>query len=239
MTTLNPGPDVLAALPDLPRWVEARGLLLSRRGFVVDLGDGCQFVCGRKDRLVVPITIQISPLLEAYALKEAPGGSIVLQDVMLPAARYHLPDWEAEPATVYTVAEQRARSWRLPEWPTAPITADQLLAATHLPADLRGELVDACARSPVWSASIDGEPLAFAYAAQTTEKWFDVSVDTVESARGRGLGRAAAMGLIVDRLLHGLSPVWGVVQRNEPSHRMARRLGFEPVDRLWVLTRQA
>ena len=56
-------------------------------------------------------------------------------------------------------------------------------------------------------------------------------------ARNQGLGRAAAMGLIVDRMLRGLRPVWSAVKSNEASHGLARRLGFEPVDLLWVLTR--
>ena len=47
------------------------------------------------------------------------------------------------------------------------------------------------------------------------------------------------MGLIVDRMLRGLRPVWIAVKSNEASHGLARRLGFEPVDLLWVLTREA
>lgn len=239
MTLANLGTDVLTALPDLPRWVEARGLLLSRRGFVVDTPDGCRMICGRKDRVVVPTTVELSPMLESVATREVPDASILLQDVMLPAARYHLPDWSADAVTLYTLPEDRARAWRLPQWPTAPISAEQIGAATDLPGALRVELLDAVSRTPVWAASIEGRPVSFAYAAQTTERWFDVSVDTLEPFRNRGLGRASAMGLIVDRMLRGLLPVWGAAKSNEPSHKLARRLGFEPVDLLWLLTRSA
>ena len=93
MTTINFGTDVLASLPDLPRWVEARGMLMARRAFVVDTADGCRLICGRKDRLVVPMTMELSPQVEATATREVPGASFLLQDVMLPAGRYHLPDW--------------------------------------------------------------------------------------------------------------------------------------------------
>ncbi len=239
MTLTNTGTDVLASLPDLPRWVQVRGMLLARRGHVVDTGDGCRIVCSRKDRLVAPVSFELSSALETCALREVPGATILLQDVMLPAARYYLPEWEAEAATVYTLPADRARDWRVPQWPTAPLSAEQIEAATSLTADLRSELLDALTRSPVWAASLDQQPMAFAYAAQTTEGWFDVSVDTVESARGRGLGRAAVMGLIVDRLLRGLRPVWGAPRSNEACHRLARSLGFEVVDQLWVMTRQA
>ena len=59
MTITNFGTDVLASLPDLPRWVEARGMLQARRAFVVDTADGCRLICGRKDRLVVPTTRRV------------------------------------------------------------------------------------------------------------------------------------------------------------------------------------
>ena len=239
MTITNFGPDVLASLPDLPRWVEARGMLQARRAFVVDTPDGCRLICGRKDRLVVPTTVELSPLVETTATREVPGTSILLQDVMLPAGRYHLPDWNAEAATIYTLPPDRARGWRLPKWPTSPMSIEQIDAVEDLPLPLRDKLRDAVARTPVWSASKEGKPVAFAYAAQSTESWFDISVETVESARTQGLGRAAAQGLIVDRMLRGLRPVWSAVKSNEASHALARRLGFEPVDLLWVLTRNA
>ena len=237
MTIPDSGSDVLASLPDLPRWVDARGMLLARRGFVVDTTDGCRLICGRKDRLVVPTTVELSPQIEATATREVPGSSILLQDAMLPAGRYHLPDWTAEPTTVFTLHPERARGWRVPRWPTAPMTAEQIDAADAVPQALRDRLRDAVLRTPVWSASKEGRPVAFAYAAHTTEAWFDLSVDTLEDARNQGLGRAAAMGVIVDRMLRGLRPVWCAAKSNEASHCLARRLGFEPVDLLWVLTR--
>lgn len=237
MTLTNLAADVLATLPDLPRWVEARGLLISRRGLVVDTPDGCRMVCSRADRMVVPTTIELSPQLEAVAAREVPGATILVQDAMLPAARFHLPDWTAEAVTLYTLDEARARAWRMPRWPTAPITESQLRAVDGLPPDLQDELLAAAAHTPVWAAKLDGRPAAFAYAAQASERWFDVSVDTLEPFRNQGLGRAAAMALIVDRMLHGLLPVWGAVTGNEASHRVARRLGFEAVDLVWLLTR--
>jgi len=239
MTFTDFGADVLASLPDLPRWVEARGMLLSRRAYVVDTADGCRMICGRMDRLVVPTTVELSPQLEAVATREVPGATILLQDVMLPAGRYHLPDWKAEAATVYTLPPDLARGWRMPQWPTAPMTIEQIDALDKVVPGLRERLRDAVGHTPVWSASMEGRPLAFAHATQTTEGWFHVSVETLEGARNQGLGRAAAMGLIVDRMLRGLRPVWIAVKSNEASQRLARRLGFEPVDLLWVLTHEA
>ena len=237
MTITNFGTDVLASLPDLPRWVEARSMLLARRAFVIDTADGCRLICGLKDRLVVPTTIELSPQVEAVATREVPGTTILLQDVMLPAGRYHLSDWKAEAATLYTLPPDRAHGWQVPLWPTAPMSLKQIDAVHKLPQPLRDRLRSAVAHTPVWSSSLDGQPVAFAYAAQTTEGWFAISVDTLEGARNRGLGRAAAMGLIVERMLRGLRPVWSALASNEASHALARSLGFMPVDLQWVLTR--
>jgi hypothetical protein len=212
-------------------------MLLSHRGRVVDTADGCRMVCSRADRMVVPTTLELSPELEAVATREVPEASILIQDVMLPAARYHLPDWNAEAVTLYTLPDERAHAWRLPPWPTSPISPAQIESADDVPSDLRNELVSVAASSPVWAASADGRLASFAYAAHTTERWFDVSVDTLEPYRNRGLGRAAAMGLIVDQMLRGLRPVWGAGKSNAPSHRLARSLGFEAVDLVWLLAR--
>jgi hypothetical protein len=230
--------DLFNDIPDLPRWLDARSLLQSGRGFLVDAGEGCRVVCSRADRLVVPVTFELTGELGAVADREVGAdATILLQEVMLPSARWLLQDWQAEAATVYVLAPERARDWRLAQWPTAPVSTAHLQAAAELPPRLRDCLVDVQSRSPVWAASDDGRPLAYAWCPMATETWFQVSVETVESARGRGLGRAAAMGLIVDRVLRGLRPVLRVPTSNVPATRLARRLGFEAVDLQWLLTR--
>lgn len=237
MDATRPGGDLLTELPDLPRWLHARALLLSRRGHVVQAGDGCRMVCSRTDRLAVPVTIELSAEIDACVQREAPGALLLLQDVMLPAARYHLPDWDAEPVALYAIDPARARQWTLPPWPTAPLTPEQIESADGVPAPLRDELIAAAARSPIWAASLDGRPASFAWTPLATEGWFDVSVRTLDDARGRGLGRAAVMGLVVDRLLRGLRPVLRAPATSEAAHRLARGLGFDQVDQLWAARR--
>lgn len=231
------GADVLTDLPDLPRWLHARGLLLTRRGHVVHAGDGCWLVCSRSERLAVPITIELSPAIDECVQREAPGATLLLQDVMLPAARYHLPDWDTVPLTLYAVDPARAQQWTLPPWPTAPIDGTAIESAAHLPADLREQLLAVAARSPVWAVSIDERPMSFAWAPIATEGWYDVSVRTLDEARGQGLGRAAVMGLVVSRLLEGLRPVLRARGERGAAHRLARGLGFDPVDQLWEARR--
>jgi GNAT superfamily N-acetyltransferase len=231
--------DVFPELPDLPRWVDARGMLLAKRGFLTTTTDGCKVVCSRRHRMVVPITFDLSRELDRLAHLEIPGATIVLQEVMLPSARWLLPEWEAEAAAVFALELERTRHWAPSEWPAAAMTTAQIEAADHVPPALRDVLADASTRSSVWTVSAEGQPLAFAWAMQSTERWFQAGVETLESGRGRGLGRAALMALVRDRAQRGLRPVLRVPGRRPAGVRLARRLGFDAVDLHWLLTRTA
>lgn len=232
---MTPERAALAELPDLPRWIEARGLLLAGRGRVIVDDDGSRLVYSPADKLIVPLTVTVPPHIAELAAG-TPGMTVVLQDIMLPSARWFLPDWVPAHVTLYTLPADRPLGWEPSPYATATLTKVQLAALTHLPPSLRDELIDAADRSPVWAALDGQEPVSFAYAAQTTESWFDVSVDTLEPWRARGFGRAAASSLISDLMSRKLQAVWGAVDGNEASRALAERLGFEPADELWVLT---
>ena len=61
-----------------------------------------------------------------------------------------------------------------------------------------------------------------------------MSVDTLPGARQLGLATIVASTLIRDERRHGREPVWGADEHNHASLRLAARLGFVPVDELWV-----
>jgi L-amino acid N-acyltransferase YncA len=65
-------------------------------------------------------------------------------------------------------------------------------------------------------------------------RWFDVSVDTIASARQLGLGTIVAAAMIRDERARGREPVWGADEQNAASLGLARRLGFRAADELWV-----
>lgn len=110
---------------------------------------------------------------------------------------------------------------------------------THVPAGLREEILDAAAHTPVACAWFDGRPAAFCHAPWLTEGWFDISIDTLEPYRRRGLGLACAEALIGLHEASGRRPVWGAVESNEASRALAARLGFAPIARLTVFQRPA
>ena len=75
-------------------------------------------------------------------------------------------------------------------------------------------------------------PVSFCYAAFETEAFWDISIETLEPHRRRGLTAASALFLIHHMSVKGEAPVWGAADSNLPSLRLAAKLGFEPVDRI-------
>jgi predicted GNAT family acetyltransferase len=87
----------------------------------------------------------------------------------------------------------------------------------------------------VWAAWVDGEPVSFAYAPWRSASYFDVSVDTLPGVRQLGLATTVAAAMIRDERARGREPVWGADEHNGASLRLAKRLGFEAVDEIWVV----
>ena len=108
------------------------------------------------------------------------------------------------------------------------------VSLAHLPEPLAEELGAVRGRRTIWSAVLDGVPVAFAYAPWRSAAWFDVSIDTLASARQLGLGRLVAAAMIRDERALGREPVWGADEGNLASQRLAHSLGFVKVDELWV-----
>jgi hypothetical protein len=226
----------LETLPDLPRWVEARGMLLSGRGSFVqaDPPDPLTMVCAPSVMLAV-ITRWDHPEALERALRHVPREfSIVAPFAAEPVLAAILPKREREPARLFQLPPSAAV--QLPAAETARLLrADEHKLLENLPPILRGELIDACRYSPIACAFVDDRPVSFCYCGWETETHWDVSIDTLESDRGRGLGIAATICLLHHFARAGKTAVWGAADSNPASARLATKLGFSEVDRLVVV----
>ena len=215
-------------VPDEPRWVEARAMLLAGapvtpagRGWVVGSdADQLQVAFGAVDAAEVARLATRGTLLCA----------IERDDV---ARALEARGWEAERAVLHTLPDPAA----LPDDEgAAPLGGDVDLG--HLPGPLAAEvgraLRDGHAVHAVW---VDGLPVSFAYAPWRTERWFDVSVDTAPGARQLGLATRAAAAMIRAGRADGREPVWGAAESNHASLRLGARLGFVASDALYVISR--
>jgi GNAT superfamily N-acetyltransferase len=231
-----PPEAVARLLPDEPRWVEVRGMLLSGMGrpvgavatspvaFVaLHAGTDQAAVVGRPDHELIQ--------------KAAAGAQELLavpENAEWVAAA--LPVWELEVATIHT-APNFDRIRALPPGTVRRLTIPELAGLPVQHALLRDELlVQARAGAPVFAAFAGGQPAAFCYAGAVTERWWDLSIDTLEPFRRQGYAAQCAAHVIQHMSEQGKMPVWGAMESNTASARLAAKLGFTAVDKVVVFS---
>ena len=228
---------LLTALPDVPRWIETRSMLLSPH---VQLFAGVTFDEGIVVRLLHEAMVAVSVVgrPHAAALAAALDGITPMTPVvaqqdnavhvgeLLKAVGPSLDGrgWSAERMLFHTLGAtpslaplEAAASIRL-------LTLNDSLE--HLPPGLRHEITHARLMCPTGAAFVDGSPVSFCYGCFVSESLWDVSIDTLETHRGRGLA-AHLVRFMIDRMREdGLAPIWGALESNGASRRLATRLGF-------------
>ncbi|MGE5180510.1 MAG: GNAT family N-acetyltransferase [Acidobacteriota bacterium] len=215
-------------LPDVPRWVEAHGIAGDPEGW----RDGA--VVGHDRARLIVVAGDADPAAIARLAGERAHHTILFaierEDV---AAALRAAGRTTERAILHTLADAAT----LPDGEGAVPLDDGALG--HLPTPLAEELAWGREHGPVWAAWLDGTPVSFAYAPWRSARWFDVSVDTLADARQLGLATIVAAAMIRDERTRGREPVWGADENNLASRRLAKRLGFEPIDEIGVATSRA
>ncbi len=223
---------LLAALPDRPRWIEARAVL--RTGHARVFEDDGGFVV-RNDAPGGGLAVVVrapSAALVREAVTDRAGREVIAPADDADAVRAALAGWSEERAVLHELRD--ASRLAAPCADVRPLTAEDALDGA--PDGLREELDAARRGGVVWTACVDGTPASFAYAYWRTEGWFDVSIDTLEAFRRRGLARVAVSELIRRERAEGREPVWGAMESNAASLQLAASLGFAPTDELVVFT---
>lgn len=168
-------------------------------------------------------------------LRSAPGEfELLVQDDDVGHARAALRDWRVHAATMHVrppdapaeAAPPASLDIRIADPPDAP-------SVYALPADWRLWATVSAAFATVWA---DGRPVAICEAIAVTETLWEVGVGTLDAYRRRGHARAAYLALTSVMRAKGKLPVWGSLDDNEASLRLAESLGFRAVERLWLLT---
>ena len=147
-----------------------------------------------------------------------------------------LPGWQQETATIYTAATlDRVRA--VPPGDVRQLTIPELAGLPAQHASLRDDLLlEARAGTPVFAAFAGEQPAAFCYAGSVTERWWDISIDTLEPYRRQGYGAQCVAHVIQHMTEQGRMPVWGALESNTASARLAAKLGFNPVDTIIVFS---
>lgn len=240
----------LTRIPDLPRWIDTRGMLLSGRSVVFAPSGPAEadMITAVPDAALASVIGR--PPLEALrqAVSSLAGDLNVLsqmEDADYVAAA--LAGWRRQRAIIHVLPAA-------PPWARGTDTGARIFSRQtaprfdHVPEHLRRELLDALngrtvsrfvpghlppstavvSRVTVPMAAVwaDGRPVSFCYPVWQTETLWDVSIETLPAYRGQGLGGRAARTLIRHMRATGRAPVWGALETNTASRGLAARLGF-------------
>ena len=227
--------ELAARLPDIPRWVELRGLLLQDHPSLEIFDEG-DFEHGGGD--------------PSFAVRD--GGSIFLAGVPPLDAAERIAAAVDLVEIVATLPARATLDRALGQWDHTGIRVHELRDETRLPRDLahvrfldaayiaglavvgelRDELEAGAEGSPIAASFVGETPVAFCYAGATTEAWWDVSIDTVPEHRRHGHAARCAAFMIRHMRTLGREPVWQSAEDNPASWKLAAKLGFVAVDRL-------
>jgi GNAT acetyltransferase-like protein len=230
--TLSEAAQRAQDIPDDPGWVDFRGMLLSGTGEV--RGGTRHYVILTSAYPVGAVVGKPALELVNSCLDGAPRRiHLVCREESEAYLRPALEGWKRTQATLHVLSKPL-------DAPAPRGDVRVVLSTTELdgvPDPLRAELQRNLPRCRMVAAWADGTPVSFAYACWETERWFDISVDTLEPYRRRGLSLACVRVLIREMEARRKEPVWGAMDGNAASLNLAARLGFRPVDRIWAFSR--
>ena len=225
--------SVARRLPDLPRWVEVRDLLVLGCCEVFELREEPELSLVIRDPDTGTVFVVGRPAasaIRAAAGRSARGGEVVAPPEAGAWVADALPEWTRTRAILHVLRHPD----RLP-----PPSAGEVgfldpdtLPRLPISAELRRELEIGAARSVIAAAFADGQPFSFCYAGAVTESLWDIAIDTVPEHRRRGHAARCVAHMIRHMQAGGRQPVWGAAEHNPASWRLAQKIGFEPVDEL-------
>lgn len=226
------GQSLADRLPDVPRWVEARDLLRGGRCEVLGLREQPElsFVLRDPQALggIIVVGAPADEAIGAAARRNTGGGSLVAPPDQAERVARLLPAWTATRAVLHLPGD----AMRLPDAAPGQVRflEPEEIGALDLPGELAAEFQERAEGSPLAATFADGRPVSFCYAGAITESLWDISIDTLPGHRRRGYAALCVTHLIHHMRALGKQPVWASVVENPASWKLARKLGFVPVD---------
>ena len=227
---MRPTPEMLrlaALLPDTPRFLETRGMLLEGCDLLgLEEGPaGPNFVARGlhpEGELVSVIGHPAAGAVVEAMSRNGDSGAVIAMPEHASFVKQVLPGWEMTPAILHFLGESGLQEpTGLPEGGVRLLSGRRepfVLPAAFGPPNLRAELEDALQRgTPLAAAFVEEVPVSFCYVASETEGLWDVAIDTVEGYRRRGQAKRCAAFMVRHmRERAGKEPVWGRWRRTRP-----------------------
>ncbi|NIR50134.1 GNAT family N-acetyltransferase [candidate division KSB1 bacterium] len=235
-------PDFLKlalTLPDIPRWVETRGLLLAGRCEVygATYSDDSDFVV----RSLVDSLICVVGRPNANAILQAISQSGSSAEVLTARENVEyvgsvLKSWHKCKAWIHSLNKDTEHAVAA-DATVKFVTGDEIFAIRDEAPELGKELSNVLTITDVAAAIVRNQPVSFCYAGTETETLWDISIDTLPRHRRRGYAATCVQFMIDFMRTKGKQPVWGAVDSNVASLNLARKLGFQVVDELFLFSK--
>lgn len=230
----HPGARALAeALPDVPRWLEVRAMLVlpaadlyvSPEGFVVRLPSAKRAAAVGKPE---------PHLFDAALERVDPGWRVLVAPEDADHVAPLLAGFSRERALVHVLSGPTPHL-QAPDPDVFELGAADL---DRLPESVAEEIARFdFAETTVLGLRHGSVIASIAYAAWQTQRLYAVAVTTLGPHRKRGFGERVVRALL-DRRDEVQRPVWSSAESNVASLRLAARLGFRPFDELVVFSPQ-
>jgi GNAT superfamily N-acetyltransferase len=225
--------EIVRNLPDVPRFLETRAMLLSNMDCEIR-GPAGNFVVWQAEAGLMAIIGRPDPFLIRDALATCKHIVTLLaapDQVRVAAAA--APQWEMSGAQRLVHVETRIqRPGLVRVRMLSPRDAD---AIPNLPGNIRTNVASAIRDGAASAAWIAGQPVCVCYTGWQTESLCDLAVFTQPHHRGKGYATAAAAYLISHIRSTGRLACWLSDESNTPSLNVARKLGFRLSGRVIVL----
>jgi GNAT superfamily N-acetyltransferase len=231
-----------ALLPDVPRFVETRAMLLEGSceilGLEEDAASPSFVVRDGEEDLVCVVGYPVREAVAEAVARTGNAGAVIAMPENVSRVAQAISGRDPQPTILHLLGEAERLPGAAEDEPVRLLSGPEelRLLPPGLRTELRVELERALRRgTPTVAAFVGGVPVSFCYVASETEGLWDVSIDTLEEHRRRGHAARCVASLIRHmRGTAGKEPVWGAVESNAPSMGLAAKLSFVSVDRVFV-----
>jgi RimJ/RimL family protein N-acetyltransferase len=224
--------SIAERLPDLPRWVEARALLLWEPCEIFGFKEEPELSLVMREPDGQAVFVIGTPAVSAVqaAIQKNGRGEVIAPHEQANWLAEALPTWTQKRILVHTLRDPDL----LPQDSGGLVNFLDPARLNQLPIDdeLKREIEDRAEESLIAATFVDQQPVAFCYAGTITESLWDIAIDTLPEHRRKGYAALCVAHMIRYMLAQGKQPVWQSEEDNPASWRLAQKLGFVPVDEL-------
>ena len=208
-------------------------MLREGKGWATTAGGGTGIVVVAEDLQLGAVVGRPDPAVLRHALDAAPPGfALIVQLSDLGHVGAALAGWAAPALATIHRLPARAQADPPPDSGVKILAPPRGELVSRMSADMRREAPYATA---IAVRLVGGSPVSVCQATAVTETLWDAGVETAEGHRRRGHASACFRSLAAYMAAGGKEPVWGAEEGNRASIELARKLGFEPADRVAIM----